>query len=69
MIDGTLEAMGMNSALAHSSMVDAIGHATQREQALIRITDGVDQKMIEQVQGLTAYIHARDEPFGPSPHL
>ena len=69
MIDGTLEAMGMNSALAHSSMVDAIGHATQREQELIRITDGVDLKKIQQEQGVRAYIHARDEPFGPSPHL
>ena len=69
MIDGTLEAMGMNSALAYSSMVDAIGHATQREQELIRITDGVDLKKIQQEQGVRAYIHARDEPFGPSPHL
>jgi enoyl-CoA hydratase/carnithine racemase len=69
MIDGTLEAMGMNSALAYSSMVDAIGHATQKEQPLIRVTDGVDLKKIQEEEGVRAYIHARDQPFGPSPQL
>ena len=69
MIDGTVEAMGMNTALAYSSMVDAIGHATEREHPLIRVTDGADLKKIQEQEGERAYIHARDEPFGPSPHL
>ena len=69
MIDGTVEAMGMNTALAYSSMVDAIGHATEREHPLIRVTDGADLKKIQEQEGVRAYIHARDEPFGPSPHL
>jgi hypothetical protein len=69
MIDGTLEAMGMNTALAYSSMVDAIGHATTPEHPLIRETDGVDLRKLQQEEGLRAFIHARDEPFGPSPHL
>ena len=69
MIDGTMEAMGMNNALAYSSMVDAIGHAAGREQPLIRVTDGLDLKKVQEEQGVRAYIHARDEPFGPSPQL
>lgn len=69
MIDGTQEAMGMNNALAYSSMVDAIGHATAREQSAVRITDGVDLAKIRKEQGTGAFIKARDKPFGPSPHL
>ena len=69
MIDGTQEAMGMNSALSYSSMVDAIGHATAREQPGIRVTDGVDLDKIRQEEGTGAFIKARDKPFGPSPHL
>ena len=69
MIDGTMEAMGMNTALAYSSMVDAIGHAAAREQPLIRATDGLDLRKVQQEAGVSAFIHARDEPFGPSPHL
>lgn len=69
MIDGTMEAMGMNSALAYSSLVDAIDHAVAGENPLIRATDGLDLHKVLEEQGVRAYIHARDEPFGPSPHL
>ncbi|MBF8266658.1 MAG: enoyl-CoA hydratase/isomerase [Dehalococcoidia bacterium] len=69
MIDGTMEAMGMNTALAYSSMLDAIGHATSREHPLIRATDGADLRKIQKEGGTRAFIQARDEPFGPSPHL
>ena len=69
MIDGMLEAMGMNTALAYASMVDAIGHAAAREQPLIRATDGLDLRKVQQEGGVGAFIRARDEPFGPSPHL
>jgi enoyl-CoA hydratase len=69
MIDGTMEAMGMNTALAYSSLLDAIDHAVAAEMPLIRQTDGLDLKKFREENGLTAYIHARDEPFGPSPHL
>lgn len=69
MIDGTMEAMGMNTALAYSSMIDAIGHATAREHPLIRPTDGLDLRKLQEEEGVRAFVHARDEPFGPSPHL
>jgi enoyl-CoA hydratase/carnithine racemase len=69
MIDGTMEAMGMNTALAYSSLVDAIGHSVSPDFPLIRVTDGLDLRKVQQEQGLTAFIRARDEPFGPSPHL
>ena len=69
MIDGTMEAMGMNTALAYSSLLDVIGHATGTGEPLIRQTDGVNLTEIQQKEGTRAYIHARDLPFGPSPHL
>ena len=69
MIDGTQEAMGMNVALAYSSMLDAIGHVTAREHPLHRATDGLDLRKLQQEKGLREFIHARDEPFGPSPHI
>lgn len=69
MIDGTQEAMGMNVALAYSSMLDAIGHVTARELPLHRATDGLDLRKLQEEKGLREFIHARDEPFGPSPHI
>ncbi len=69
MIDGTMEAMGMNVALAYSSLIDAIGHAAAREHPLIRESDGLDLRKLQEQEGVRAFVHARDEPFGPSPHL
>ena len=69
MIDGTMEAMGMNNALAYSSLLDIIGHATDRGEPLIRQTDGVNLNEVRDKEGTRAFIKARDLPFGPSPHL
>lgn len=69
MIDGTVEAMGADIALSYSALVDAICHAVSAEQPVIRETDGLNLDAVRKEQGLRAFIQARDEPFGPSPHL
>ncbi len=69
MIDGTMEAMGADIALSYSALVDAICHAVAAERPFIREADGLDLDALRKEKGLRAYIQARDEPFGPSPHL
>jgi enoyl-CoA hydratase/carnithine racemase len=68
MIDGTVEAMGKNTALAYQTLLHAICGTVGADFPRVRY-DGLDLEKVRQEQGLRGFIHARDEPFGPSPHL